>query len=810
MDPRGDDGIFMAAGEGVGPGSRIAGYRVVDRIGRGGMAVVFRADDERLGRVVALKVLAPVLAEDEAFRQRFIRESRAAAAVDDPHIIPVFEAGEADGVLFIAMRYVAGGDVRSLVRRAGPLTVSRAASIVSPVASALDAAHGAGLVHRDVKPANILIDARRGRPDHVYLSDFGLSKGALSSVGLTGSGLFLGTPDYVAPEQIAGREVDGRADQYALACTVFEILSGQPPFVRDHGMAVIYAHASEPPPALTSRCPDLPAAVDAVLARALSKHPAERYGSCQDFGDALRGTLGLGPYDVEGARNAEQRSPTVVGHPVADPAQDNRAIDRRDQMVSGAAAGARSKSGVSPEDRDEQTLTAVPRNAADLSRPESASSPAALLADAPVLGELARERSPVSQSSAGTGKVPASRSRSVKRKRNMLAAAAGLVLVAGVIGAISILHQPPASNSHENPGRRANPLVPMAPVASGSFGAVIAGPGHSAWAIGEVGQSGASSRLLIERWDGTAWSLVTGPDTNGGVTIYGGTAGPDGTAWAVGDSCSSQCAVTSELGDKTLVLHWDGKSWSRIPSPSPPGGATLYSVSAQADGTAWAVGCAPCVNAEQALILHWNGAAWSQVASSGTASPDAVAAGPGGTAWAVGPPILRWTGATWTPVPTPQLGSAGLEGVSAAPDGTAWAVGSCFSTPCPVVILHWDGTKWSRVHSPSPGAVAILWSVSAGSDGTAWAVGYYCSPAGCEYGNGGFLGRTLILRWNGSAWSHVASPNPGQRDELNTVAIGNGGAAWAAGSTCISQCTTSSAQYQTLILRWNGTAWLPG
>jgi serine/threonine-protein kinase len=257
MDSRGDDEAVMAAGESVGPGARIAGYRVLDRVGRGGMAVVFRADDERLGRVVALKVLAPVLAEDDAFRQRFIRESRAAAAVDDPHIIPVFEAGEAGGVLFLAMRYVAGGDVRLLVRRTGPLTASRAASIVSPVASALDAAHAVGLVHRDVKPANMLIDARRGRPDHVYLSDFGLSKGALSSVGLTGSGLFLGTPDYVAPEQIAGREVDGRADQYALACTVFEMLSGQPPFSRDHGMAVIYAHASELPPALTSRCPGL-------------------------------------------------------------------------------------------------------------------------------------------------------------------------------------------------------------------------------------------------------------------------------------------------------------------------------------------------------------------------------------------------------------------------------------------------------------------------------------------------------------------------------------------------------------------------
>ena len=194
---------------GLGAGSRVAGYLLEGQVGAGGMAVVFRARDVRLERVVALKVLAPGLAADEGFRRRFIRESRAAAAVDDPHIIPVYEAGEAGGVLFIAMRFVAGGDVRSLLRRRGVLSAGRVAGIVSPVALALDAAHAAGLVHRDVKPANMLVDVRPGRPDHVYLSDFGLSKGALSVAGLTGSGQFLGTPGYSAPEQIQGRRVDG-------------------------------------------------------------------------------------------------------------------------------------------------------------------------------------------------------------------------------------------------------------------------------------------------------------------------------------------------------------------------------------------------------------------------------------------------------------------------------------------------------------------------------------------------------------------------------------------------------------------------
>ena len=280
---------------GFSAGSRIAGYRLTEQVGAGGMAVVFRAVDERLGRQVALKVLAPELAADTEFRERFIRESRAAAAVDDPHLVPVYEASEAGGALFIAMRFVAGGDVQSLVRRDGPQSPARIAGIISPVASALDAAHAAGLVHRDVKPANMLLDVREGRPDHVYLADFGISRHTYTA-GLTGTGQFLGTADYCSPEQIQGTAVDGRADQYALACTAFELLGGLPPFRRNEAPAVIWAQMTEPPPLLTARRPDLPAAVDAVLARALAKRPEDRYPTCPAFADALRASLGLAAY----------------------------------------------------------------------------------------------------------------------------------------------------------------------------------------------------------------------------------------------------------------------------------------------------------------------------------------------------------------------------------------------------------------------------------------------------------------------------------------------------------------------------------
>jgi serine/threonine protein kinase len=272
---------------GLVPGEQLAGYRVQEQIGRGGMANVYRALDLRLGRVVALKVLAPHLGEDEAFRQRFIRESRALAGVDHPHIIPVFEAGEAGGVLFIAMRYVGHGDVRSLIDAERRLTPARTMAIVAQAASALDAAHVHGLVHRDVKPGNILLARASDDSDHAYLSDFGLSKHALNPSTLTSTGQFLGTLDYISPEQIQGHPVDGRADQYALACTAVEMLTGAPPFRHDDSMAVMWAQLESAPPSVTQRRPELSPAVDEVIATAMAKSPAGRYPTCREFALAL-------------------------------------------------------------------------------------------------------------------------------------------------------------------------------------------------------------------------------------------------------------------------------------------------------------------------------------------------------------------------------------------------------------------------------------------------------------------------------------------------------------------------------------------
>jgi Protein kinase domain len=292
----------------VSAGDRIAGYRLEEQIGRGGMAVVYRALDERLDRRVALKLLAPGLANDTAFRTRFIRESRAAAAVDHPNIIPVYDAGDAGGFLFISMRYVQGGDVRSLIADGNPLSPARAWNIITQVAAALDAAHEHGLVHRDVKPANMLLDAQSNtnlprRPDddshdHVYLSDFGISKRTVAS-NLTSTGQFVGTLDYIAPEQVEGHAIDGRTDQYSLACTAFELLSGIPPFRRSLGLALINAHLSEAPPSLVARRPELAPSIDVVLAKAMAKSPAQRYATCLQFAMDLGRALGLASGGLE-------------------------------------------------------------------------------------------------------------------------------------------------------------------------------------------------------------------------------------------------------------------------------------------------------------------------------------------------------------------------------------------------------------------------------------------------------------------------------------------------------------------------------
>ncbi len=268
-------------------GTELAGYRIESLLGVGGMSVVYLAEDLRLKRKVALKLLAASLAEDESFRDRFLRESELAASIDHPNIVPIYEAGTAEDILFIAMRYVEGRDLKERLQR-GRLDPADAIGILAQVASALDAAHARDLVHRDVKPSNVLLDtgARPDGSDHVYLADFGLTKRVSEETGIGDDGHLMGTIDYVAPEQIAGEEIDGRADVYSLGCVLYECLVGQPPFRRDSDLAVVFAHLETESPAPSAQRPELPAALDGVIARALAKEPEQRYPSCREFARA--------------------------------------------------------------------------------------------------------------------------------------------------------------------------------------------------------------------------------------------------------------------------------------------------------------------------------------------------------------------------------------------------------------------------------------------------------------------------------------------------------------------------------------------
>jgi serine/threonine protein kinase len=281
----------------AGQSGTIAGYRLDGNVGQGSRAVVYLARDE-MRRRVALKVMTPELARDTGFRTRMIGECRTAATLGHPHIVPVFEADEADGILYVAMRYVTGGNARSLLSRHGPLPLGYAWRIVAQIASALDAAHAHGVIHRDVRPANILLDGDDGGDmaagGHAYLSDFGMSQ-TFPPGQVIAADQAAGMLDYLAPEQIEGRAAHGRTDQYSLACAGFEFLCGTPPFGPDQGQTLMYAQIYADPPAASARRAGISAAVDSVLATALAKDPADRYPSCGRFAEELRAALRLRP-----------------------------------------------------------------------------------------------------------------------------------------------------------------------------------------------------------------------------------------------------------------------------------------------------------------------------------------------------------------------------------------------------------------------------------------------------------------------------------------------------------------------------------
>ena len=460
------------------PGT-VAGYRLDGYVGQGSRAVVYLAQDERLQRRVALKVMMPELARDTGFRTRMISESRAAAALGHPHIVPVFQADETDGTLYAAMRYVTGGDGRSLLSRHGPLPLGKAWRVIAQIASALDAAHAHGLIHRDVRPANILLDSDdagdRAASGRAYLSDFGMSQ-AFPPGQVIAPDQAAGILDYLAPEQIEGRDLDGRTDQYSLACTGFELLCGTPPFGPDQGQTLMYAQIYADPPAASARRAGIPAAVDSVLATALAKDPADRYPSCGRFAAELRAALGL--------RSGEPADPPRSPAP--------RGSGPR-IMLRAAPAGRR---------------PAASRPASDAGQPGRAASQAAPAANEPhaEVTDPPTEPGPQIPATAGDpgGPDPGPSARLFRTRGPVLAAGAAIVVAAAVVSGIALSgRSAPAHPAASTPAPTASSpsavLVAVAVIAVSDLIAVGAGHGLAAG-----GRPGRAADLERRRPDGAA------------------------------------------------------------------------------------------------------------------------------------------------------------------------------------------------------------------------------------------------------------------------------------------------------------------
>lgn len=298
-------------------GEEFAGYRIESRLGRGGMGILYLAMEPGLERRVALKLIAPEAAADEVFAQRFAEESRIAASIEHPNVVPIYAAGEENGVPWIAMRYVPGSDLGRRIERGGRFDPEEAVALIAQVGNGLDAIHAAGLVHRDVKPANVLLSGDPGA-EHAYITDFGVARNVATRSGLTQTGRFVGTLDYVAPEQISGEAIDARVDVYALGCLLFKLLTGEVPFPREGEAARLYAHLNDPPPAPSLYAPSVPMALDDVVIRAMSKSPGDRYPSAGDLGRAAQAALsGTAPSIPErtvatgAAATGEREQPTA-------------------------------------------------------------------------------------------------------------------------------------------------------------------------------------------------------------------------------------------------------------------------------------------------------------------------------------------------------------------------------------------------------------------------------------------------------------------------------------------------------------------
>jgi serine/threonine protein kinase len=439
-------------------GGQLGNYLIDSVIGRGGMSVVYRAKHSRLGMPVALKVLAPELSSDDSFRERFLREAQMAAAVDHPNVIPIHDMGVHEHSLYIVMRFVAGGDLKDLLATSGPLEPDVALALLMPVALALDAAHAHGLVHRDVKPANILLQrSAGGEVEHVYLTDFGIAKSSSSMTGLTRAGAFIGTIEYMAPEQVESREVSARTDVYALGATFYESLTGQIPFQRE------LAEGARPPTGalepVSSVRPGLPAALDPLIAKALARDPLDRYVTCEQF-------LRACSYALENAQaaNGQTEAPAAPTALSATPSEPLSAPSEPPAPLTGLPSTPSEPP--SAQSEPPAPLTAVPSTPSEPPASETAGAGSAPTAEPaepepePLVAQGADAHVPPAEPPAPPPKGPDRQSVGASpRRRRWYAAGLAAVLVAAVVVVVLVL----ASGSSTPTGRLSSSALAQVP-----------------------------------------------------------------------------------------------------------------------------------------------------------------------------------------------------------------------------------------------------------------------------------------------------------------------------------------------------------
>jgi serine/threonine protein kinase/N-acetylneuraminic acid mutarotase len=637
------------------PGSLFAGYRIEGILDRGGMGLVYKATDVELERTVALKLIAPEHTQNPDAATRFKSEARLAASLEHPNIVPIHRGGDYHGVLYLAMRFVPGTNLRQVIDR-GQLSLDQVQRVVRSVGSALDAAHEGGLVHRDVKPANILLSGAAPH-EQIYLTDFGLTKKLGSPGSLTRTGAWVGTADYVAPEQIQGGAVDGRTDVYSLGCVLYEMLTGSVAYPKDNDMAKLWAHVQDPPPSPRLKRPELAEAFDDVVSRATAKDPSDRYAKASDLADAVdravaKQSAALGP-DAGRATRATGVAPSAGEH---------------DVFVPGPTRSSVSKA------RDPELPPTPPSGGGD----ESAAAPAAP-------------------------------SRRGARSRLLLAAVAGAVVVLGVLAAVLLAGGDDGSDEEASPSAAAAPVatklpsdLAWSPIASPPFrrqyAAATAVDGQL-MVIGGIGVRESSTTTKI--YDPGSGSWTTGPGLPAPLH-HASAVTYEGDAVLIGGFIPGQ-ELTSGQSDRVYALR--GGSWEQLPSLNHPRAAAaaavvgdkIVLVGGQADGK---------------LVREtevFDGKRWTDVAEMPTPREHLAAASDGRYLYAVGgrelssdknvPALERYDPAddSWTELDGMPQATGGVSAAYAG--GRVVAIGGEGATEASDVVQAYDirNERWSRL-----------------------------------------------------------------------------------------------------------------